>query len=186
MHIPCVGAEDSASKTALELEGHEFLARALEIYRSVRGCEKIKVKAFSAECGIRETCRIVGEDTMTVDKYLSGHVYDDAISYCFYAVDVHTLDGVKITHLEPETVPTIPYRALIPRGSHYVIVAGRTVSSDTETNSAVRVQAPCMAMGTAAGIAAAIAAGDGARFIDVDYGRLTDRLRALGATVPKK
>lgn len=186
MHIPCVGAEDSASKTALELEGHEFLARALEIYRSIRGCEKIKVKAFSAECGIRETCRIVGEETMTVDKYLSGHVYDDAISYCFYAVDVHTLDGLKITHLEPEVVPTIPYRALIPRGSHYVIVAGRTVSSDTETNSAVRVQAPCMAMGTAAGIAAAIAAGDGARFIDVDYGRLTDRLRAIGATVPQK
>lgn len=186
MHIPCTGAEDSASKTALELEGHEFLARALEIYRSVRGCEKIKVKAFSAECGIRETCRIVGEETMTVDRYLSGHVYDDAISYCFYAVDVHTLDGVKITHLEPEVVPTIPYRALIPKGSSNVIVAGRTVSSDTETNSAVRVQAPCMAMGTAAGIAAAIAAEDEARFIDVDYGRLADRLRAIGATVPQK
>lgn len=186
MHLPCVGAEDSASKTALELEGHEFLARSLEVYRRVSGCEKIKVKAFSAECGIRETCRIVGEETMTVDRYLSGHVYDDAISYCFYAVDVHTLDGIKITHLKPEVVPTIPYRALIPRGSSRIIVAGRTVSSDTETNSAVRVQAPCMAMGTAAGVAAALAARGDSTFMDVDYRELTRCLTELGATVPKK
>ena len=186
MHIPCTGAEDSASKTALELEGHEFLARALSVYRRIRGCEGIKAKVFSAECGIRETCRIVGEDTMTVDKYLSGHVYDDAVSYCFYAVDIHTLGGLKITHLEPEVVPTIPYRALIPKGSSNVIVAGRTVSSDTETNSAVRVQAPCMSMGTVAGIAAAVAARDAVPFVAVSYGELTARLEAIGATVPKK
>ena len=123
---------------------------------------------------------------MTVDKYLSGHVYDDAISYCFYAVDLHTLGGLKITHLEPEIVPTIPYRALIPNGSSNVIVAGRTVSSDTETNSAVRVQAPCMSMGTVAGIAAAVAARDAVPFVAVSYGELTARLEALGATVPKK
>jgi hypothetical protein len=186
MHIPCYGAESSAPKTELELEGHEFLARSLEIYRRIKGCEGIKVKAFSAECGIRETCRIVGEDTMTVDKYLSGHVYDDAVSYCFYAVDLHTLNGLRITHLEPEVVPTIPYRALIPKGSSRVIVAGRTVSSDTETNSAVRVQAPCMSMGTVAGTAAAIASRDNVRLIDVDYSELKDRLKRLGATVPEK
>lgn len=186
MHIPCAGAESSVERTALELESHEALARVLQVCRTIPGCEGIRVKAFAAECGVRESCRIVGEATMTVDKYLSGYVYDDAVCYCFYAVDKHTLGGLRNERLKPEIVPTVPYRALIPRGARRVLIAGRTVASDEMTNSAVRVQAPCMAMGTAAGTAAAIAAADRCAVSAVPYDTLTAALRRLGATVPSK
>ena len=54
-------------------------------------------------------------------------------------------------------MPTIPLSALVPKGSENIIVAGRSVSSDRLANSGLRVQAPCMAMGQAAGVAAALA-----------------------------
>lgn len=186
MHVPCPGAESSAEKTQMELSGHEILMRILEVFRTVKGCENIKITVFAAECGIRETCRIVGEETMDVDRYLSGYVYDDAICYAFYPVDVHTMEGLRHVHFERDVVATVPYRAMIPRGSKHLLVAGRAVSSDSETNSAVRVQAPCMAMGTAAGVAAVIAANHGIGVSEVDYLELTAALRELGATVPEK
>ena len=44
------------------------------------------------------------------------------------------------------------------QGVGNMLVAGRAVSSDHGANSALRVQASCMAMGQAAGVVAALAA----------------------------
>ena len=185
MHIHSPGAETSSGKTSIELSAHELLMRMITTYRKVEGCENLRVSLFAAECGIRETCRIEGEVVMDRDRYLSGYVYDDAISYVYYPVDIHTMSGIEHDHIEKYKLATIPYRALIPKGSRHILVAGRTVSSDRETNSAVRVQAPCMAMGTAAGTAAAIAAKKGLDIREVELGELTAALRCLGATVPE-
>ena len=46
-------------------------------------------------------------------------------------------------------------QVIVPKGSRNILVAGRSVSSDRLANSGLRVQAPCMAMGQAAGAAAA-------------------------------
>lgn len=186
MHIHSPRAETSDGKTSIELSAHELLMRMITVLRKVKGCERIRVSLFAAECGIRETCRIEGEVIMDRSRYLSGYVYDDAISYVYYPVDIHTMNGNLHDHIEKYKVSTISYRALIPKGSRHVLVAGRTVSSDRETNSAVRVQAPCMAMGTAAGTAAAIAAKGGIDIREVDHGELKNALRRLGATVPEK
>ncbi len=184
IHIPCGGAETSADKTKLELESHEALVRTLEICRTVKGCEGIKIKVFSFECGIRETCRIVGETVMTSEKMLSGHVYDDAVCYWFYPIDTHRLDGVRVIYPAEGVIPTLPYSAMIPKGAKRLLAAGRTVSSDSDTNSAVRVQAPCMAMGTAAGTAAAMASLSGVGVGEIETCELKEKLAELGAVVP--
>lgn len=186
MHLPCDGAESSRGKTVAELAAHEALMRLIEVFRKVKGCENIKVSLFAAECGIRETCRIIGEETMDVDRYLSGYVYDDAICYAVYPIDVHSMEGLRHVHFETGVVATVPYRAMIPKDSKHFLVAGRTVSSDSDTNSAVRVQAPCMAMGTAAGVAAALSASRSIGVNDINYNELKAELRNLGATVPEK
>ena len=185
MHLLCLDAETSAGKTRLELSAHESLLRIISVFRKVKSCENIKVSLFAAECGIRETCRIEGEEIMDRSRYLSGYIYDDAISYVYYPVDVHHENGVRYDHIEQKNVATVPYRALIPKGSRHILVAGRTVSSDRDTNSAVRVQAPCMAMGTASGVAAAIASKQNIGVANVNYNELASALRGLGATVPE-
>ncbi len=184
MHIACPGAESSKDKTALELEGHEVLARMVELFRKVKGCEKLRVAVFSAECGIRETCRIVGETEITVDKYLSGYVYPDAVCYAFYPVDAHTLTGIKNLYFEDGVCGTIPYGSMIPKGAKRILAAGRIASADSDTNSAIRVQSPCYAMGTAAGVAASLAVKHSCGVKSVPYGELVECLKALGCTVP--
>jgi hypothetical protein len=119
--------------------------------------EKRRLMHMQAEVSFRESYRIKGETVITVDDYTAGRVFDDAVCYAFYPVDLHDKNGVKPKPLEKGKVPTIPLSALIPKGSQNIIVAGRSVSSDRLANSGLRVQASCMAMGQAAAVAAALA-----------------------------
>lgn len=136
------------------------------------------------ETGFRESYRIEGETLITAQDYRSGKKFDDAICYAFYPVDLHTKNGVKPEPLKPGIVPTIPLRALIPRGSRNLMVAGRSVSSDRIANSGLRVQASCMGMGQAAGAAAALAAKAATTPLEVPLGQIHDLLRAHGAIIP--
>jgi hypothetical protein len=136
------------------------------------------------ETGFRESYRIQGEVLITVNDYRAGKKFEDAVCYAFYPVDLHTKTGVKPEPLKPGTVPTIPLRALIPKGSRGIMVAGRSVSSDRLANSGLRVQAPCMAMGQAAGAAATLAAKAGTTPLEVPLKEIHDLLRTHGAIIP--
>lgn len=147
------GAESTNSRTvtAANLKGRK------DLLGKVRSSRK-RLMHMQPEASFRESYRIVGETMITVDDYTSGRVFDDALCYAFYPVDLHTKSGVKPKPLKPGIVPTIPLRALVPRNSQNIIVAGRCVSSDRLANSGLRVQASCMAMGQVAGATAALAA----------------------------
>jgi hypothetical protein len=108
------------------------------------------------ETAVRETYRIVGEVTITRQDYTTGRVFDDAIAYGGYPIDIHRLGGGRLERLPKGIAPTIPLRALVPKGSRNLMVAGRSISSDRAASSGLRVQATCMAMGQAAGAAAAL------------------------------
>jgi hypothetical protein len=136
------------------------------------------------ETGIRETFRIDGEYQITHEDYISGKVYDDALAYSFYPIDVHDKHGVEPKHLTEGTFPTVPLRALIPKNSENLLVAGRCVSSDRLANSALRVQASCMAMGQAAGATAALAVQQKTTPLDVSLKGIKETLVDNGAIVP--
>ena len=175
------GADSTNSRTVTEAN----LTGRKAILARVRG-EKKRLMHLQPETGFRESYRIVGETMITVNDYTSGRVFEDAISHAFYPVDLHTKSGVKPKQLKPGTVPTIPLRALIPKGSRNLIVAGRCVSSDRLANSGLRVQASCMGMGQAAGAAAALAAGQGTTPLEVPLAEIHQVLREHGAIIPGK
>jgi hypothetical protein len=146
--------------------------------------DKKRITHLQPETGVRESYCIEGETLVTVNDYRSGRVFDDAISYAFYPVDLHTKTGVKPKPLKPETVPTIPLSVLIPKGSTNLIVTGRCVSSDRLANSGLRVQASCVGMGQAAGVAATLAAKAGTTPLDVPLKKIHALLREHGQIVP--
>ena len=148
--------------------------------------EKKRLMHMQPETGFRESYRIEGETLITVNDYTSGRLFEDAISYAFYPVDLHTKKGVKPKPLKPGKVPTIPLRALIPKSSRNIIVAGRCVSSDRLANSGLRVQASCMGMGQAAGVAATLAAKSGTTPLEVPLSEIHALLREHGQIVPGK
>ena len=176
------GADSSTSVTLTKanMDGRRSLLERLR----AEG-EQARLLHLQPETAHRESYRIEGETMITVDDYRAGRLYDDAICYAFYPVDLHTRDGVRPEPLDEGVVPTIPLRALIPRGSRNLMVAGRCVSSDRLANSGLRVQAPCMAMGQAAGAAASLAAQRRTTPLEVPLDDIRAVLREHGAIVPK-
>lgn len=185
-HIIDIDAVSSAGKTAADLAGRAAVQRVVDVLRRVPGCEAVHVTDFGDETGIRETRRIIGEAEVDVQSYISGKLWDDAVCYSFYPIDVHRHhdNTIDIRPLQPGIVPTIPYRALIPRGADRILAAGRCIAGDVEASSAYRVQASCQAMGQAAGAAAVLAARAGGSVRDVQLAALRQLLREHGAIVP--
>ncbi len=173
------GADSTNSRTVT----HANLTGRKSILKELR-TKKKRLMHMQPETGFRESYRIEGEILITVDDYTSGKKFDDAICYAFYPVDLHTKNGVKPQPLKPGIVPTVPLRALIPKGSRNLIVAGRCVSSDRLANSGLRVQASCMGMGQAAGVAATLAAKTGTTPLEVPLKEIHDLLRSHGAIIP--
>lgn len=184
MHVTDVDASTSGGKTAAEVKARRQLAALIDFLKTIPGLENTYVSRFAQECGIRETFRIAGEKTVTKEDYLNGTVYDDAVCFAFYPVDLHVPDGIKQIFLRENIVPTIPYGALIPKGSKRLLAAGRCLSADTQANSACRVQAVCMATGQAAGVAAALAARLNISVNEISIERLRSGLKSIGAIVP--
>ena len=144
------------------------------------------VVSASPEVGVRETYRVVGEKTVTESDYLAGTVEPDSLCYSYWYIDEHNA-AWKNSHMvfhEPGKVGTIPLGAMIPKGVPHLLVAGRAVSSDHGANSALRVQASCMAIGQSAGVVAALAAQRGIdpRAVPIDDAKR--QLKAIGAIVP--
>jgi hypothetical protein len=167
---------NSRTVTAANLKGRK------DLLAKVRGAKgKGRLMHRQPEVSFRESYRIQGETVITVDDYTSGRVFDDAICNAFYPVDLHTKDGVRPKKLKPGTVPTVPLSALVPKGSSNILVAGRCVSSDRLANSALRVQASCVAMGQAAGAAAALAVQKQTTPSAVSLGELRALLKNHGA-----
>ena len=165
-------------------------ASMLRLYRFLRrqpGYERVQISAMAAETGVRETYRVKGRYVITHDDYVSGRMFPDAVCHAFYPIDVHdTVSGVHPKHLAEGTVANVPLRALQVAGCDGLWVAGRCMSSDRLANSALRVEATCMATGQVAGEAAALAAERGAAADAIPVDELRRRLRASGAIVPQQ
>ena len=182
-----MGADNSTGdlRTETNLRGRASMLRLYRFLKSVPGLEKVSLETMAPEVGIRETYRIVGEYAFTRDDYCSGRVWEDSLCYAFYPIDLHDAkSGVAPAHLKEGIVATVPLRALIPKGSSRLIVAGRCVSSDRLANSALRVQASCMAMGQVAGAVAAVAAKEDVTPLKVSLPAVRAVLRQHGAIIP--
>jgi len=171
------GADSSTSVTRTKAN----LAGRKAVLEKIRGKRLIHIQP---EAAFRESYRILGETVITHEDYVSGHLFEDAVCYAFYPVDLHTRDGVKPKPLVKGVIPTVPLRSLIPKNSRNIMVAGRCVSSDRLANSGLRVQASCMAMGQVAGAAAALAAQQKTTPVEVPLEDIRRVLRKHGAIVP--
>lgn len=185
-HIPSIDADTSEGRTVLEETALAYMMELYTFWHTVKGLQNLTIDVLSEETGVRETNRIVGEKTVTAEDYIAGTFYPDSVCYAFYPVDLHVAVGIEQTFLKDGVVPKIPYGALVPKGAKRLLCAGRCVSSDTYANSALRVQAPCMAMGQAAGCAAAIAAKNNMGVTEVPFDALCNSLKAIGAIVPQE
>lgn len=183
-HVMGADSTTSETNTLTNIKGRSSLLNTLRFLRELPGCENIKIVSMQPETGVRETYRIDGVYKITREDYVSGKIFDDSVCYSFYPIDLHDKDGVVPDHLRDGIVPTVPLRALIPKNSRNFIVAGRCVSSDRMANSALRVQASCMAMGQAAGASAALSNKLNTTPLNIPIGSIKSFLKEHKAIVP--
>jgi hypothetical protein len=135
--------------------------------------------------GIRETRRIVGRYVMTREDILSCRRFDDAIAVASYPIDIHRPNDQDCTLEWCGDCYDIPYGSLVPRGVRNLLVAGRCISTTHEAMAAIRVMPTCMAMGEAAGRAAAMAVRRGVEPTEIDVKELQADLLARGVFLRK-
>ena len=178
-----INATDPAFLTDAEIAGRR---QALEYVRflsdRVPGYEHARLASFGTQIGVRETRRVYGDYRLTRDDVLGVRRFDDVIGLCGAPIEDHH-GGADTTwrYLPDGEVVDIPYRTLVVRDAANVLVAGRCFSATHDAHASVRSMAQCMAMGQAAGTAAAMAVDVRRDPRDIDVRALQDRLVAAGA-----
>ena len=143
---------------------HAEIARELETFvpylrGAMPGLKNIRVVKIAPELYIRETRHVKGVATLTVEDIRTGHQFWDRIALASYPIDLHPYEKGFTDPFEAQRYfYTIPLGALIPRDVDGVFVASRSLSASYEAAGSCRVIPATMAMGEAAGVAAALCA----------------------------
>ncbi|MBD2847542.1 FAD-dependent oxidoreductase [Paenibacillus sp. IB182496] len=172
-HVFGVDGTRAEDLTRGAIEGRRTAQRQLEFFRRyVPGFEHAHLVASGEQLGIRETRRIEGDYTLTVDDFLEARSFPDDIARNAYYIDIHLATSkseMTFNHLPPGVSHGVPYRVMLPRGIDNLWVAGRSASSDRAVQGSLRVMPNCFSMGQASGTAAALAlrGGTGSRGISV-------------------
>ena len=173
-----VDGTDIPSLTRGEMEGHLQLHQLAETFRRfVPGFENCYISSSAPNIGIRETRRFKGLKCVSLEQALSGEIPGDSICLSGYTIDIHYNNAQGTLFKKLDRPFGIPYGCLVSAELSNLMFAGRCISVDDHVVGSTRVMACCMAMGQAAGIAAAMALDTGKTPAQVDVGALREKLR---------
>ena len=180
-----VNSTDPESWSAAETEGRRQVDQIFRFFRKyVPGCKDARLLCSGSTVGVRESRHIYGEYRLTVDDCLHGRRPADTILCAANSVDIHGRVGPmsnQYVTVQDGDYYGVPYRCLVPLKVENLLVAGRCLSATSEAAGAVRVMPPVMAMGQAAGTAAALCVKGGMTPRKLDAAALTAKLREQGA-----
>lgn len=181
--VAYVDGTDPVELTKAEVEGRK---QAMEYVRFLReripGYEQAYLINFSTQIGIRETRRVYGDYRLTREDVLSARHFADAIAQCGAPIeDHHPGSDTRWEYLPDGATYDIPLRSLIPQTLDNVLIAGRCLSATHDAHASVRSMGQCMAMGQAAGTAAALALQANHIVRAVPVAKLQQQLRSNGA-----
>ena len=161
-HMTGLDGMKVADLTAAEFEGRRRIHAMVEHVRAkLPGFANCYVVDVAPQTGVRQTRMLLGEYVVTKADITERVHFPDSIAR---GRDYYT-----------------PYRALVPQDIDGLLVAGRHYSATPQAQKISREIPPCMAMGEAAGTAAALALSAGVAVRNVDVHAVQRRLRERGA-----
>jgi hypothetical protein len=185
-HYRVFGVDATNSKSMTD--GHKTARRqvldALDVLRNeTPGFESAELLHVAPVLGVRESRHIDGKYKITVDDITNGTRFDDRIAVYGFGMDVHPRDASMSGNFKIEIAEKyyIPYRSMLPIGCDNLIVAGKTISCESQAAGGLRCMPCAMAMGQAAGAASVIAVEEGVLPCDIDVTLLQNALKEKGA-----
>jgi hypothetical protein len=138
----------------------------------------------AARAGVRESRRLVGEHVLTRADVLAARRFPDDVARCGAPIEDHDAGTDTVwRYIGVDGTPSgltygIPYRCLLPVAVDGLLVAGRCLSATHDAHASARSMGQCMAMGQAAGTAAALSLRADVRPRDLDVHALRATLVA--------
>ena len=176
-------ATDSASMTRAHMEARRQVLESYQVLRKTPGFENARITQVAPVLGVRESRHIEGKYKVTVADVSGGTKFEDRIATYAFGMDVHPRNAEMKGNFKIEiaNVYYVPYRAMLPVGCDNLLVAGKTISCESQAAGGIRVMPCAMAIGQAAGAASAIALRDKLALDAVPTEELQSVLRAHGA-----
>ncbi|MFH0963143.1 MAG: FAD-dependent oxidoreductase [Planctomycetota bacterium] len=174
---------DADDLTRGELELTREVREQVAALRDVPGFERA-VLMDMPEIGVRETRHIQGEYLLTIQDILERREFPDTIGRGAHPIDIGPLpEEFRKAPTIDQWYFNIPYRSLVPRQVHNLLLAGRCISATHEASGCIRPTVQCMITGQAAGTAAALCVAADVEPRDLDFHRLRTRLAEDGAVL---
>ncbi len=164
-------------------------ARA-EAHQIVEGLRRLggvwagaRLVATAGQIGVREGRRIRGLYRISENDLRMGTRHPDAVCRVTFGAEAHSTDPAKSRGLDSPIWQTLPYdiplRALIAADVDGLTLAGRCISGDFIAHASYRVTGYSVALGEAAGVAAALAARQKTTPRHLESREVLERLAAL-------
>lgn len=169
-----------AERTALQV-AIDFVKICRE--RRVPGLEDCYLVRTGADLGVRETRRIEGEYVLTLEDAQNDVHFPDVVAIRYGTIDPGGLQESKDFHGTVKDGNQYPYRCMLPKGIEGLLVAGRCASLTHLGLTVCKSMGNMMAIGQAAGAAAALAAADGVTPRQMDVPKIQRLLREMGAAL---
>jgi hypothetical protein len=191
---------DGTSEASLSLALAQGRKENVELFKIMQGYfpgfQNARIRKICDWVGIRESRRIQGRYTITIEDALGGRHYDDCVAATTYNFDLPDPlkpsydpmmgDGKRPNASRKHVVIQIPYRSLLPIPVNNLAVAGRCISAAREVLGAVRVMGPSVQTGQVVGTAAAQALHEGASFEGICIKKLQETLWNDGILNPNE
>lgn len=177
---------DAWDLTHAEIQSRKRLLQALDCFkRFIPGFKDAYIMTTAPMIGVRESRLIRGEYVLTKEDILNLRRFSDAIASFNGNVGEHTPDGKDsvFSALGGGKSFDFPYRVLVPLKADNLLVAGRCISVAGDAMGTTRPMAACMAVGQAAGTAAALSVRNRVRPRDIDVKSLQRELLRQGAHI---
>ena len=142
------------------------------------------MKSSGGAIGVRETRRITGMDRVEDIDVETGRKRPDVVVHnAWFLIDIHNPagGGQAEKFAQPAQPYDIPYGALVARDIDGLMMAGRCISGTHRAHASYRVMAICLAIGQAAGTAAALSVKHGCSPRALKAGLVQEALQAQGA-----
>lgn len=124
--------------------------------------ENFELEWVGALPGMRESRRLMGDYILSEADILDHKIFEDAVCYGGWCVDLHAAHGLLDFHKLPsdcnfyQGVYTIPYRSYYSKNIKNLFMAGRDISTTKLGLASTRIIGCCAIGGEAVGIAAAM------------------------------
>ena len=138
--------------------------------------------------GIREGLSYEGEDSVSYKNLLLNKQPEKILFWAYADLDRHgSLRAIEeemfqnwwvISNLSTVTLKIpVPMGSVVPKDIKGLLTAGRCLSCDTYSQSALRMNRDMFRMGECIGVAAAMAVSEGVDFLEIDHQKYLSRVR---------